>query len=78
MDIKYGPKSLYRKIPAWHNNSNKLEFEIEYFKEGAKKLIYKIQLKKNLILYFAHFSLVDKTRKEQIEEIRDRILENKK
>ena len=76
MSVKYGEKSLYRKIPAWHNNSNaffskeKIDFEKLYFSEGAKKLIYKLKLPfQNTTLFFAHFSLVDKTRKRQIKEI---------
>ncbi|MGQ0528103.1 MAG: endonuclease/exonuclease/phosphatase family protein [Alphaproteobacteria bacterium] len=36
---------------------------------GTKRLIYKISLADNIVLFFAHFSLSLKTRKKQFEEI---------
>jgi len=84
MDIKYGPESLYRKIPAWHNNSNaflskeEIDFKKIFFSQGAKKLIYDIVLpNKETHLFFAHFSLVDKTRKNQLKEISEIMSQHK-
>ncbi len=77
VESKYGRKSLLRSLMFTKGKSNgfvsKREYPHEkiYFPAGFKKLIYKIELEKNLTLFFAHFSLNRKVRQRQLEYTRE-------
>lgn len=77
IENKYGNNSLMHNLSITRGKSNgfiskeKLEYEKFYFNYGTKRLIYKIRLKPNLILFFAHFSLNKKVRKNQLLQIKE-------
>lgn len=82
---KYGPDSNVSQMPLHGGRSNsfmsreKLSFEKLYFKNGTKRLIYKIALPPeipgNIHVFFTHFSLRKKIRAKQFEEVRQIILQ---
>ena len=82
---KYGPGSGVSRMPLHGGRSNafmsrqKLSFEKLYFKNGTKRLIYKIALPPeipgNIHIFFTHFSLRKKIRAQQFEEVRKIILD---
>lgn len=76
IENKYGLKSWLRKSAFTRGKSNaflaKKDFSHEkiYLKKGAKRLVYKIALKDDLTLFFAHFSLNKAVRLEQLQQAR--------
>lgn len=77
IENKYGEGSWLRKFPVTKGKSNafiaKHDFPHEkiYFSHGTKKLIYKVKLKDDLTLFFAHFSLGLKTRQQQLLQVKE-------
>jgi endonuclease/exonuclease/phosphatase family metal-dependent hydrolase len=73
---KYGPQSHLSGMLFHRGKSNgflakkQLSFERLYFEHGTKRLIYKIQLREELTLFFAHFSLTRKIRAKQFVEMK--------
>jgi endonuclease/exonuclease/phosphatase family metal-dependent hydrolase len=73
---KYGPHSHFSSLLFHRGKSNGFlaktpqVFERLYFEHGAKRLIYKIQLREELTLFFAHFSLTRKIRTKQFVEMK--------
>jgi endonuclease/exonuclease/phosphatase family metal-dependent hydrolase len=82
---KYGPNNNISRMPLHGGRSNgflsrhDLVFEKLYFKNGTKRLIYKIALPRgipgNIHVFFTHFSLQKKIRARQFEEVRKIILD---
>ncbi|MBM3617027.1 MAG: hypothetical protein FJX23_00605 [Alphaproteobacteria bacterium] len=76
IENKYGLKSWLRKTAFTRGKSNaflaKQPFPHEkiYLHKGAKRLVYKVQLRKDLTLFFAHFSLNLAVRKQQLQQAR--------
>lgn len=76
---KYGDNSNLGKMPLFNGKSNafmarrQLDFEKLYFNYGSKRLIYKMMLPDNILLFFTHFALQQKTRARQFAEIRAHI-----
>lgn len=76
--VKYGQKSILRKIPLLKDNSNgfisteKHSFKKHYLKNGTKKLLYEIHITSELTLIFMHFSLSEKVRAKQFKEISEK------
>ena len=81
IDNKYGPTSHLRHLPLMHGKSNgfiarrKLPYEKIYFTHGTKKLIYKLSLEPEVTLFFAHFSLKQKVRAQQLAQIQQLLRE---
>ena len=77
IENKYGETSYLRHLPLSRSKSNgflsktPVAHEKIYFRSGTKRLIYKLQINPNLTLFFAHFSLKQKTRILQIEQFRE-------
>ena len=75
IEVKYGPKSILRKLPFFHNKSNafiskhKLQFKKHYLINGDKKLLYEIVIPGNISLMLMHFSLKKWVRNKQFKEI---------
>lgn len=75
-ETKYGQKSWLNFFPLTRGKSNgfmakdDLSYNKIYFKKGRKRLIYQIKLNENTTLFFAHFSLNKKTRKQQLLQVR--------
>ena len=73
---KYGPSSPYSKLLFHSGKSNgflakkPLIFKHLFFEHGTKRLIYQIELRPDLTLFFAHFSLKQKIRGCQFLEMR--------
>lgn len=73
---KYGPNSQLSGMLFHRGKSNGFlakrpqTFERLYFKNGTKRLIYKIDLWPNLTLFFAHFSLTRTIRAKQFMEMK--------
>jgi len=78
---KYGENNWRRKLPLYGGRSNAflsktdLQFDRLYFKNGTKRLLYKIQLPDNICVFFSHFSLDRKVRVKQFEEVHAMIKE---
>lgn len=72
---KYGEKSFLRRMPLHIGKSNAFlskqnyDFQRLYFRFGTKRLVYHLQPYPGLHIYFAHFSLLKKTRFRQFEEV---------
>jgi endonuclease/exonuclease/phosphatase family metal-dependent hydrolase len=72
---KYGEGNPIGRLPLHQGKSNaflaKKEtiFEKLYFINGSKRLIYKIDLSGDIVLFFAHFSLNRKVRAAQFSEV---------
>lgn len=83
VDNKYGRLSILRRLPFFRDNCNgffshrPLRFKKRYFKNGAKKLVYDIELGNGLSLLLVHFSLRRDTRRRQSGELR-RILRSRR
>jgi endonuclease/exonuclease/phosphatase family metal-dependent hydrolase len=73
---KYGEENGLHNMWFHRGKSNgfiardRFPFERLYFKNGTKRLIYKIGMAEDVMLYFAHFSLNRQTRIRQFEEIK--------
>jgi endonuclease/exonuclease/phosphatase family metal-dependent hydrolase len=73
---KYGPQSHLSSMLFHRGKSNGFlaknphSFEHLYFEHGTKRLIYKIQLRPDLTLFFAYFSLTRKIRAKQFVEMK--------
>lgn len=73
---KYGDNSWLGNMPFFKGKSNAflaktpLSFERVYFSHGSKRLVYKVMLPGNILLFFAHFSLQQKTRIKQFREVK--------
>lgn len=80
---KYGAQSYLGRMPLHKGKSNgflakrEISFERIYFKVGNKRLVYRLQLKPGLCLYFAHFSLNHTVRQAQLLEARGWLLAEK-
>lgn len=76
IENKYGLKSPLRKSTFTRGKSNaflsKKAFPHEkiYLHKGAKRLVYKVTLRDDLTLFFAHFSLNKAVRMEQLQQAR--------
>jgi endonuclease/exonuclease/phosphatase family metal-dependent hydrolase len=74
IESKYAPASILRSFFITKGKSNAFiakrffSYEKLYFKCGTKRLIYKIQIREDLILFFAHFSLNKSVRQRQLIE----------
>ena len=74
---KYGQESPLGKMPLHSGKSNgflarnDLVFERLYFRNGTKRLVYRIELPDGAHLFFAHFSLNRKVRTRQFREVHD-------
>jgi exonuclease III len=81
-DVKYGQKSILRRMPFFRDNCNAfcsrqpLKFEKKYFRNGTKKLIFDITLPGNLHLLVVHFSLRERTRRKQCKELQAMIADH--
>ena len=68
---KYGDASYLSYVPFHKGKSNgfmskkDIKFEHLYLPYGSKRLIYKLYLPNDIVLYFLHFSLNKSTRKKQ-------------
>lgn len=77
IENKYGEKSLLRKLRATKGKSNGFMSKTQlvndkiFFDFGIKKLIYKIELRENLTLFFSHFSLKKKFREKQLQQVKE-------
>jgi predicted peroxiredoxin len=75
VDNKYGLKSLLRRLPFFRDNCNgffskeEIPYKKFYFHEGAKKLIYELELQGGVSLILCHFSLKKNVRSEQFREL---------
>ncbi len=73
---KYGRFSLLRYLPFFRDNCNgffshhQLKFQIRYFKNGSKKLIYDIDIGNGMSLFLVHFSLRRDIRRLQFRELK--------
>lgn len=73
---KYGENSWRRKIPLYGSRSNafisrkELEFDRLYFRNGTKRLLYRVRLPDNIFVLFSHFSLDRNVRVHQFEEVK--------
>lgn len=76
VENKYGLSSTLRSLPFFRSNCNAVFADKPYavrkhwFRNGAKKLIFEVQLPNKTTLLFAHFSLRASTRKKQYEELK--------
>jgi endonuclease/exonuclease/phosphatase family metal-dependent hydrolase len=81
IENKYGINSKLRTLPVARGKSNgflanqNYLHEKIYFTHGTKRLIYKIQLEPNVTLFFAHFSLKQAVRAEQLKQTRQLLSE---
>jgi endonuclease/exonuclease/phosphatase family metal-dependent hydrolase len=73
---KYGEDSTLGRLPFHRGKSNgflarrSLPFQRLYFKQGTKKLIYRLDLPGGTTLFFAHFSLNASVRAAQLTKMR--------
>ncbi len=76
ISAKYGEDTALRNFWFHQGKSNgfiarqEFPFERLYFKNGTKRLIYKIGVADGVTLYFAHFSLNRQTRIRQFDEVK--------
>lgn len=76
---KYGDNSRLGRMPLHMGKSNgfmsknEYAFERLYFRHGSKRLIYKIQIPRNITVFFSHFSLQKNIRVKQLNEIREMV-----
>lgn len=76
---KYGPNTRTSKLPFHAGKSNgfmaRSEFAYDrlYFRNGTKRLIYKVEIQPGLTVLFTHFSLKAEVRQMQFAEIRELI-----
>lgn len=82
---KYGVNSWLSRMPLHRGRCNAflsrtvLPFERRYFSLGSKRLIYEVMHPdKDVIVYFAHFSLQRQVRAEQFREMRRLVSRNDK
>lgn len=74
---KYGEENWLSDMPLFKGKSNgflarhDVSFERLYFQYGSKRLVYKILLPGNILVFFTHFSLQKKTRVQQFNEIKN-------
>ena len=77
IENKYGTHSLLRQLWFTKGKSNaflakeNIVYEKHYFSTGMKRLLYQLNLAENLTLFFAHFSLNRKMRKQQLAELKE-------
>ena len=75
IENKYRLKSIWRSVAFTRGKSNAFiakrnyTFEKLYFSHGVKRLVYKIQVEQNLTVFFAHFSLQQRVRTQQLQEV---------
>jgi hypothetical protein len=76
IENKYKEIGYLRKFPIFSGKCNaffsktNIPYRKLFFSNGTKKLIYRIELTKNLTLFFSHFSLSKKVRQKQYQEIK--------
>ncbi|MDE1942755.1 MAG: endonuclease/exonuclease/phosphatase family protein [Betaproteobacteria bacterium] len=76
IENKYGLSSSLRSFFVTRGKSNgfmakqPFPFETLYLRHGIKRLVYKIRLEHNLVVYFSHLSLNRRARQAQLLEIR--------
>ena len=79
---KYGETYWLSRLPFHTSKCNgflakqNFSFEKLFFKAGRKRLIYKMILPGDIVVYFAHFSLQTHIRIHQFEELKDHILQD--
>ncbi len=72
---KYGKHSLLRHFSLYQGRCNAflakhpLPFERHYLTHGAKRLLYHLRPYDGLHIFFGHFSLQEKVRKKQFDEL---------
>lgn len=72
---KYGENYWLSRLPFHGSKCNgflakhNFKFEKLFFKAGRKRLIYRMVLPDNVVVYFAHFSLQNQVRIHQFEEL---------
>lgn len=77
VENKYGQGSILRTLAFTRGKSNAFisrkahPYEKIYFTHGTKRLIYKISIRDELTLFFAHFSLKKAVRQQQLLQTRD-------
>ncbi len=82
MANKYGEHYWLSRMPFHGSKSNgflakeRFPFDKLFFKAGRKRLIYRIELPQGINLYFAHFSLQEKVRIRQFQELGELILKD--
>lgn len=80
---KYSKKAFIGKYIFWHSRYNaflskkKYKSEKFYLSSWIKRLVYKIEIKKDTFIYFWHFSLRKNIRKKQFFELSTLIDSNK-
>lgn len=81
---KYAPESGYRHLPRFAGNANgvflKRDWHVEHFylKNGTKRLVHKVRVQDDLVLFFAHFALGARARRAQFEEIAREVAREKR
>ncbi len=82
VDTKYGTQSILRHLPFFRHNCNgffareEVPYKKYYFKNGAKKLIYELDIGQDISLLMCHFSLAGAVRQEQFNELKS-IIKNR-
>lgn len=77
IENKYGELSRLRKLPLTKGKSNgflakkKYHYEKIFFTHGTKRLIYKIQVEPDVTVLFAHYSLKQSVRVQQLLQTRE-------
>ncbi len=81
---KYGRRGVLRHLPFFRDNCNgfvareDLSSERLYFKNGTKKLVYRIDLQDGIKLFLVHFSLNRRTRQKQCVELSEMLTGHKR
>lgn len=79
---KYGENSLLGRMPLYRGKSNaflsatEMPFQRLYFRRGAKRLLYRISLPRDITLFFGHFSLQRHVRMLQLRELNQLVRES--
>lgn len=82
VDIKYGVNSILRHLPFFRDNCNgffareEVPYKKYFFKNGAKKLIYELEVGNDVSLLLCHFSLSHIVRRQQFREL-ETIIKNR-
>jgi endonuclease/exonuclease/phosphatase family metal-dependent hydrolase len=83
IENKYAKTSRLRRFTFTKGKSNgflakkEMPFEKIYFSHGKKRLIYRIEIAKNVTLFFTHFSLKQSIRAQQLLHIKRIVNETK-
>ena len=80
---KYGRRSIFRYLPYFRKNVlgffslKSHPFRRHFLRTGMKKLVYEIDLGKDVSLFFSHFALRKRTRRKQLKELEHLIKQRK-